>query len=83
MIDKSKYLYWLSNDEDKLTEEVLWRELYTRIGYIFHTIQMVEYNIANILSIEEFEKENQIAYTDNDIDRIKGKINENINSKRN
>lgn len=32
-------------------------EMYTRVGLILHTLQMNEYNIANILALEEFEKE--------------------------
>ena len=55
MVNKTKYLYWLNTKDSNLTEEVVWREMYSRIGHIFHIVQMVEYNIANILSIEEFE----------------------------
>ena len=62
MIDKNKYLYWLNTDDSNLTEEVVWREMYSRIGHVFHVIQMVEYNISNILSIEEFEKETKTIF---------------------
>lgn len=77
MIEKEKYLYWLNADDPKLDQEVVYREMYSRIGVIFHTIQMNEYNIANILALEEFEKENDRAFTDDDIERIK----ENIDKK--
>ena len=71
MIDKNKYLYWLNEKDLNLTEEVVWREMYSRIGHIFHIVQMVEYNIANILSIEEFEKETKTVFEEKDIERIK------------
>lgn len=74
MIDKNKYLYWLNTDDSNLTEEVVWREMYSRIGHVFHVIQMVEYNISNILSIEEFEKETKTIFEENDIEKIKIKI---------
>jgi len=74
MIDKTKYLYWLSNDEEANIKEIIWRELYTRIGYNFHVIQMIEYNIANIISIEEFEKNKKEEFTENDINEIKNLI---------
>ena len=51
MIDKTKYLYWFDPDNPSFEEEVVWRELYSRIGYIFHIVQMVEYNIANITGL--------------------------------
>ena len=57
MIEKEKYLYWLNADDPKLDQEVVFREMYSRIGSIFHILQMNEYNIANTLAIEEFEKE--------------------------
>lgn len=74
MIDKSKYLYWLQSDSDNMTQEVIWREMYSRIGIIFHIIQMVEYNIANIISIEEYEKETKTVFDIKDIDRIRTNI---------
>ena len=74
MVDKNKYLYWLNNDNPNLTDEVVWREMYSRIGYIFHIVQMVEYNIANILSIEEFEKETKTVFEEKDIETIKTNI---------
>lgn len=74
MIEKEKYLYWLNADDPKLDQEVVYREMYSRIGVIFHIIQMNEYNIANILALEEFEKENDRAFTDDDIERIKKNI---------
>ena len=78
MIDNKKYTYWLKKD-DKLNDEIVWREMYSRFGYIFHTIQMVEYNIANILAIEEFEKETKRVFTDEDIDRIRKNIDKKFN----
>ena len=75
MIDKSKYLYWLNKDDPQIDGEVVWRELYSKIGCFFHTVQMVEYNIANIISIEEFEKEEKKIFSSDDIIRIKDKIN--------
>ncbi|MBO4856795.1 MAG: hypothetical protein J5511_05460 [Bacilli bacterium] len=74
MIDNSKYLYWLRNDSDALTQEVVWREMYSRIGSLFHIIQMVEYNIANIISIEEYEKETKTELDMMGIERIKAKV---------
>lgn len=74
MIDKNKYLYWLNTDDPNLTEEIVWREMYSRIGHAFHVIQMVEYNISNILSIEEFEKETKTDFEENDIKKIKIRI---------
>ena len=56
MIDKERYIYWLEGDKDTLNQEVVWRELYSRFGYIFHVVQMLEYNIANIIAIEKFKK---------------------------
>jgi len=47
MLAENKYLYWLNKDNIEINDEVVWRELYCRIGCIFHTIQMIEYNIAN------------------------------------
>ena len=76
MIDKNKYLYWLNEKDLNLTEEVVWREMYSRIGHIFHIVQMVEYNIANILSIEEFEKETQTVFKEKDIERIRTNVDE-------
>lgn len=55
-MDKTKYLYWLNPDDPGLEAEVIHREMYARIGHILHIIQMCEYNIANILSLEKFEK---------------------------
>lgn len=74
MVDKNKYLYWLNNDDSNLTDEVIWREMYSRIGHIFHIVQMVEYNIANILSIEEFKKETKTVFEEKDIEIIKTNI---------
>ncbi len=57
-----------------MTKEVIFREMYSRIGYFFHIIQMVEYNIANIISIEEFEKETKAVFDATDIERIRSNI---------
>ena len=75
MIEKEKYLYWLNADDSKLDQEVVFREMYSRIGLIFHIVQMNEYNIANILAIEEFEKEKGRTFTEEDIERVRGNIN--------
>ena len=48
--------------------------LYSRIGLIFHIMQMNEYNSANILAIEEFEKEKGSTFTEEDIERVRGNI---------
>ena len=48
--------------------------MYTRVGLILHTLQMNEYNIANILALEEFEKEADITFTEEDVERIRQKI---------
>lgn len=74
MIEKEKYLYWLNADDPKLDQEVVFREMYSRIGLIFHIVQMNEYNIANILAIEEFEKEKNRTFTEEDIERVRGNI---------
>lgn len=71
MVDTSRYLYWLKDNSDNMTKEVVFREMYSRIGHFFHVIQMVEYNIANIISIEEFEKENKTTFEPSDIERIR------------
>ena len=77
MIDNSRYLYWLQADSDNITNEVVFREMYSTIGYIFHVLQMIEYNIANIISIEEFEKETKTIFEASDI----GKIRSNVDAK--
>lgn len=74
MIDKEKYLYWMNPDDPLLESQLIWREMYSRIGFIFHIIQMAEYNLANILAIEEFEKETLRLFTEDDIQRIKSDI---------
>ncbi len=76
MIDKNKYLYWLNADNPNL-EEVIYREMYSRIGYILHVVQMIEYNIANILSLEEYEEINSKFVSEKEVNEIK----ENINKK--
>lgn len=75
MIEKEKYLYWLNVDDPNLDKEVVYREMYSRIGVILHTLQMNEYNVANILALEEFEKETGRVFTEDDVYRIKGNIN--------
>lgn len=79
MIKKEKYLYWLNLEDPNLDIEVVFREMYSRIGLIFHMIQMNEYNIANILSLEEFENENMDMFTENDIERIRKNIDIKFN----
>lgn len=73
-VDQAKYLYWFDSNESSFEQQMVWRELYSSIGYFFHVVQMAEYNIANILSIEEFEKETADAFTPKDIERIKKNI---------
>ncbi len=74
MIDKEKYLYWMNPDDPLLESQLIWREMYSRIGFIFHIIQMAEYNLANILAIEEFEKKTSRLFSVEDIERIKSNI---------
>ena len=74
MIEKGNYLYWLQADNPNLDLEIVWRELYARIGMIFHIIQMNEYNIANIIALEEYEKENGKELANQDICQIKDNI---------
>ena len=76
MVDKNKYTYWMDKNNSNYESEVVFREMYSRIGYIFHVIQMAEYNIANVLAIEEFEKEKKIIFDVSDIERIRNRINE-------
>ena len=79
MIDKNKYLYWLDSNNPNLEDEVVHREMYSRIGLILHNLQMIEYNIANILSLEEYEEINGKAVVEYDILKIKKKINRKFN----
>lgn len=74
MIEKEKYLYWLNESEPKFEQDVVYREMYSRVGYIFHIFQMIEYNIANILALEEFENESIKDFTEDDIERIRKNI---------
>ena len=76
MINKERYLNWIQPQSDTFSDEVVFREMYSRIGYIFHVLQMIEYNLANILSIEEFEKETKTLFSISDIDIIKKRIEE-------
>ena len=79
MIDLDKYLYWLSDDNIN-TDEIVFREMYSRIGYLLHVIQMIEYNIANILSLEEFENQNKEIFTFEDVDNIRELVDDKFNS---
>lgn len=74
MINKEKYLYWLNVANPKLDQEVVYREMYSRIGMILHILQMNEYNIANILALEEFEKINGRLVTEDDVAQIRKDI---------
>ena len=74
MVNTSRYLYWLKDNSDNMTKEVVFREMYSRLGHFFHVIQMVEYNIANIISIEEFEKETKTVFDAADVERIRSNI---------
>ena len=80
MLAENKYLYWLNKNNIEINDEVVWRELYCRIGCIFHTIQMIEYNIANIIALEKFEKYKKVVYTKKDIDEIKKDIDKKFNN---
>ena len=73
-MDYRKYLYWYKPDQPSFEEDLVYREMYCRIGYIFHIIQMIEYNIAMILSIEEWEKEKDAVFTMEKFDEVKKKI---------
>ncbi len=80
MFDENKYLYWLDKNNIEINAEVIWRELYGRIGCIFHTIQMIEYNMANIIALEEFEKNKKNVYSKKDVERIRNKIDKKFNN---
>ena len=73
-MDYRKYLYWYKPDQPSFEEDLVYREIYCRIGYIFHIIQMIEYNIAMILSIEEWEKEKDAVFTMEKFEEVKKKI---------
>lgn len=74
-----KYLYWLNSKDPNSDKETVFREMYSRIGYIFHIIQMIEYNITNILALEEFEKEPEDVLSKDDIERIRKNIDVKFN----
>ena len=74
MIEIEKYLYWMDAKPIDLENEIVYREMYSRIGFIFHIIQMIEYNIANILALEEFEKKQSDTFTYSDVQLIKNNI---------
>lgn len=76
---KENYLYWLNSEDSNLDKEIVFREMYYRIGLIFHIIQMNEYNIANILALEEFEKDPRYIFSKDDIERIKKNIDIKFN----
>ena len=78
-MDKNRYLYWLNPKNPLFEKEVVHREMYSRVGYCFHLLQMVEYNLANILSIEEFEKVRKTSFSEKDIEFIKERINKKYN----
>lgn len=74
MIDKDKYLYWINPENPRLECEVVGREMYSRIGHAFHIVQMIEYNLSNIMAIEEFEKETSKTFSIDDVVRIKKSV---------
>ena len=37
MIEKEKYLYWLNESESKFEQDIVYREMYSRVGHIFHS----------------------------------------------
>lgn len=80
MVDARKYLYWCDVNNPDFDKEVVWREMYSRIGYLFHLYQMCEYHIANILAIELFEKNKKVVFTDKDINDLKKTIDDKFNS---
>lgn len=73
MLEKENYLYWLNESEPKFKQDIVYREMYSRISLIFHILQMIEYNIANILALENFEKEFITDFVD-DIECIRKNI---------
>ena len=75
MIDISKYNYWLK-EENMNDNEIVFREMYTRIGHIFHIIQMIEYNISNILAIEDFQKGRNMVLKEDELPDIKQRVEE-------
>lgn len=79
MIEIEKYLYWMDAKPIDLENEIVYREMYSRIGFIFHIIQMIEYNIANILALEEFEKKQSDTFTYSDVQLIKNNIDIKFN----
>ncbi len=75
-MNQEKYLYWFDTQNPYFLHEVVFREMYARIGHIFHLIQMIEYNLANIMALEEFDKETLTVFKTGDIERVKKKIAE-------
>ena len=73
-----KYLYWFHPDEPTFRKEVMRREMYSRIGYFFHLVQMAEYNIASILSIDMYEKEYKTVFTVDKYKEITEKVAESF-----
>ena len=85
MVDKNKYLYWLTEKTkeecfNENLDEIIYREMYARIGYMFHLFQMNEYNIANILALEEFEKQKKESFSNSEIQSLKQKIDNKFKS---
>lgn len=74
MIDRTKYLYWFNPEDEQFEKDIVWREMYSRIGYVFHLVQMVEYNIANILALEEYEKKKGKPFTLKGISELQSAI---------
>lgn len=72
MINKDKYLYWFRpNGSAPELNELVARELYARVGYFLHLAQMVEYNLANILSLSHTKIDYLKNYTQQEIQMIK------------
>lgn len=74
MIDKEKYLYWINPNSPNFESELVCREMYSRIGHVFNIVQMIEYNLANIMAIEEFERETSKTFTIDNVVKIKKKV---------
>ena len=76
MVDINDYTYWMRGDNATVMEEAVTREMYCRIGCVLHIVQMIEYNLANIMSIELIEKRKHQFFGLNELEDTKKKIRE-------
>lgn len=74
MIDINDYSYWIDSNNPNFSKEIVWREMYSRIGYLFHLYQMCEYNIANILAVELFDRENREVLSTENLNDLKKRV---------